>query len=749
MFAAATNHPQVAIALTHLSSVVSSARNGSAGILMPRSGRGQRVVGRKQRPESVEGVTEGEVATKEEILTDHLDIESCMRILMQQDSMTKLSSLLGIPDHDHWKTSYVSAQTFFENKTGFTESMLETPHMESFTIFLKPEVRKLLSQTLTSDYTIQRRYFQREHQRRKTGLGTTSFQKSKLFEMLSGGHKATDRQSLQRILKDESPEIQDKIKVAFAEGIMSKEPQAKESPMKRVYKFLLTFVLLYALYRLLVTLFSKGVDPTSGGFPGLSQGRFEVNPEEVTVTFDDIKGCDEAKEELADIVEFLRNREKFQAVGAKLPKGVLMVGSPGVGKTLLAKAVAGEAGVPFFHASGSEFDEVFVGTGAKKVRQLFSVAKHRAPSVIFIDEIDSVGAKRTNSQIHPYANQTVNQLLSEMDGFSGSSGVIVIGATNKRENLDQALLRPGRFDMEVNVLPPDAAGREEIFQLYLSKVLADPKLDVKRLGLLSRGMTGADINNIVNQAALRAVLQGRNLVTMDDIEYARDKIIMGPAWKNKKVDEKTNWNTAYHEAGHTLVAYYSKDAMPLHKVTILPRGQSLGHTSMVPEEEMHGQTKAQLLAQIDVAMGGRVGEELIFGKDQVTSGASSDFQMATRIATLMVKKLGMSEKVGQRVHVDSMLDGGTSFVSVNDLSPDMQQLIDSEINRILHESYARATEILKSHHKEHKLLSEALMKYETLDKEEIKLVIEGHPLKRIIPEKTTPEKKPDPEKKKS
>lgn len=741
MFSSTTYHPQVAVALTHVGTVINSIRTGGNYVRIPKGGRGHRTVSRSSRPEVIEG-TDREADTKsiKESQENHLDIESCIAILMEQQNLKKLSTLLGVPKTNHWNTNHISAPTFFENKNGFEEKMLEISNNGVVSLFHRPEVIRLLSQNLSPVMLIQRRGYQSEHHSRKSGIGTASFEKSpSMISKLFGSQKPSEKQSLHRILKGEKPDVQDKIKVAFTEGVMSKDQQSSEQTRRKymwtVVKYALVVYILIQLYKIFVV--KGGVQPGGSGFQILQQGVLEVNPDEVSVTFDDVKGCDEAKEELADIVEFLKHKEKFQAVGAKLPKGVLMVGSPGVGKTLLAKAVAGEAGVPFFQASGSEFDEMFVGSGSRKVRQLFSAAKARAPSVIFIDEIDSVGAKRTNSQIHPYANQTVNQLLSEMDGFSGSSGVIVIGATNKKENLDQALLRPGRFDMEVNVLPPDANGREEIFKLYLSKVNAASNLDYKKLGLLSRGMTGADINNIVNQAALHAVLKGNNLVTMDDLEFAKDKILMGPAWKNKKLDEKTILNTAYHEAGHTLVAHYTKEAMPLHKVTILPRGHALGVTSFLPDEELSGRTKAQLLAQIDVAMGGRAGEELKFGKDQVTDGASNDFMNATRIATLMVKKLGMSDKVGQRVHNDSALDGGTAFIQVNDLSPEMQQLIDEEINKILHEAYSRAIDILKSHQKEHMLLSEALVKYETLSKEEIVAVIHGKPLKRTAPAKNS------------
>jgi len=458
----------------------------------------------------------------------------------------------------------------------------------------------------------------------------------------------------------------------------------------------------------------------------------EVNPEDIKITFKDVCGADEAKQELTDIVEFLRDADKFKALGAKLPKGCLLVGPPGIGKTLLARAVAGEAGVPFFHVSGSEFDEIFVGTGAQRVRRLFSAAKMRAPCVIFIDEIDTVGAKRTSSQIHPYANQTINQLLSEMDGFEQNEGIIVLGATNRRDNLDQALLRPGRFDVEVRVFPPDLKGRREIFQLYIEKIMASPDLDLEKLARGTTGFTGADIENMVNQAALKAAIDGASEVTMFHMEFARDKVLMGPAKKNKIPDEDTNWMTAYHEAGHTLVAFFTKDARAHHKTTILPRGMSLGHTSFIPSQEEYNRSRSQLLAEMDVAMGGRAAEEIVYGLDKVTTGASSDFQHATGIATAMVRKLGMSEKVGFRVFGDDAVDGGLSMLKVNEIGPGTTELVDQEIKRLLQESYDRARILLKTHNSELKALATALMKYETLDAEDTKTILEGKKLSKKV-----------------
>jgi ATP-dependent metalloprotease len=334
------------------------------------------------------------------------------------------------------------------------------------------------------------------------------------------------------------------------------------------------------------------------GWPILSRatrGANEISPEDIEVTFDDVKGCDEAKEELQEVVEFLMNPDKFTALGGKLPKGCLLIGPPGTGKTLLARAVAGQAGVPFFYASGSEFDEVLVGQGARRVRDLFKAAKERAPCVIFLDEIDSVGSKRSSSELHPYANQTINQLLNEMDGFVSNEGVIVLGATNRKDDLDKALLRPGRFDTQVEVPHPDVKGRKEILGLYLSKIKHDDSVNVESLAARTTGFSGADLQNLVNTAAIRAAVDNKDWVGMAELEVAYDKQVMGTEWKSRVRPREDLEITAYHEAGHTLVAFFTKDSMPLHKVTILAKGQSGGHTGFTPPESAQWhQTKAQV-----------------------------------------------------------------------------------------------------------------------------------------------------------
>ncbi|KAG2458463.1 YMEL1 metalloprotease, partial [Polypterus senegalus] len=405
---------------------------------------------------------------------------------------------------------------------------------------------------------------------------------------------------------------------------------------------------------------------------------------------------EEAKNELQEVVEFLKSPQKFTMLGGKLPKGILLVGPPGTGKTLLARAVAGEADVPFYYASGSEFDEMFVGVGASRIRNLFREAKANAPCVIFIDELDSVGGKRIESPMHPYSRQTINQLLAEMDG---------------------ALIRPGRFDMQVTVPKPDVKGRTEILKWYLNKIKVDSGVNAEIIARGTVGFSGADLENLVNQAALKAAVDGKDVVTMKELEFSKDKILMGPERRSVEIDKKNKTITAYHESGHAIVAYYTKDAMPINKATIMPRGPTLGHVSLLPENDRWSETRSQLLAQMDVSMGGRVAEELIFGNDNITTGASSDFDSATRIAKMMVTKFGMSEKLGVMTYGDT-----------GKLSPETQAAIEHEVRILLKDSYDRARSLLKTHAKEHKDLAVALLTYETLDAKEIQMILEGKKL---------------------
>ncbi|XP_077562228.1 ATP-dependent zinc metalloprotease YME1L isoform X3 [Haemaphysalis longicornis] len=641
-----------------------------------------------------------------------------------------------------WPASWRSADTFFENKHGFSREELRRGAPVLSCLFLGTSTSAsrfapLPLRPLRMPYQI--RGFKTKIRQSSEGNSALVMKAPDLNERFlglrvrkdkdkqKGASEAEQNERLKALLSSENltPEEQQRLRVAFAEGYLACDPKARTSTKLRVFNI---FRDLLGIILILAILFSFMGELSGGPFRRVLIGTTnEVMPEDIDVTFDDVKGVDEAKQELQEIVEFLRNPEKFSSLGGKLPKGVLLVGPPGTGKTLLARAVAGEANVPFFHAAGPEFDEILVGQGARRVRDLFSTAKMRAPCVVFIDEIDSVGAKRTNSVLHPYANQTINQLLTEMDGFRQNEGVIVLGATNRRDDLDKALLRPGRFDVEVQVPVPDLAGRKEILQLYLGKVkvAADVSLDVLARG--TTGFTGADLENVVNQAALRAAIDAAPAVSMRYLENARDKVLMGPERKSRIPDEEANLITAYHEGGHALVAHYSKEAHPLHKVTIIPRGPSLGHTAYIPEKEHYHVTKAQMLATMDTLMGGRAAEELVFGSEKITSGASSDLKQATALATNMVKEWGMSEKAGVRTFDDDH----SSLIVVNELAPNTAEVIDAEIKRILHESYERAKAILKTHQKEHKLLAEALLKYETLDAEDVKQLLSGKDLGQL------------------
>jgi len=461
------------------------------------------------------------------------------------------------------------------------------------------------------------------------------------------------------------------------------------------------------------------------GFTYMQTKMMNVNQKEILpdqsekkFRFSDVQGCDGAKAELQEVVDFLRSPEKFERLGAKLPGGVLLIGPPGTGKTLLARAIAGEADVPFFFASGSEFDEMFVGVGASRVRKLFAAAKERAPCIIFIDELDAIGGTRVTNDHQPYSRMTLNQLLVELDGFDQTEGIIVIGATNFPEILDKALTRPGRFDSKVHVLLPDVRGRKEILNLYLARSPIAEDVDASILARGTPGLSGADLNNLINQAALRAASLDQALITMVDLEWAKDKIYMGPERKSAVIEEKNRTLVAFHESGHAIVAIFTPDASPVHKATVVPRGSALGYVMQLPEKDELSWSKKQLLAKMDVCMGGRVAEEMIFGEDSITTGASSDMKEATRIARAMVTQYGMSEKIGT-VLIDERQEK---------VSPELQAVIENEVKRLINEAYVRAKKVLGNKAKEHKRLAEGLLKYETLTSDEIKLVMQGKTL---------------------
>jgi cell division protease FtsH len=450
------------------------------------------------------------------------------------------------------------------------------------------------------------------------------------------------------------------------------------------------------------------------------------------VTFADVSGADEAKDELQEIIEFLKDPQKFTRLGGRLPKGALLVGPPGTGKTLLARAVAGEAGRPFFSMSGSDFVEMFVGVGASRVRDLFEQGKAHAPCIIFIDEIDAVGRHRGAGLGggHDEREQTLNQLLVEMDGFESNEGVILIAATNRPDVLDPALLRPGRFDRQIVVDAPDVKGREGILRVHLRKV---PLADDVRVDTLAKGMpgmSGADLANVVNEAALLAARRGRDKVMMEDLEAAKDKIMLGAERRSLVLSEAERKLTAYHEAGHAVIALRVPGLDPLHKVTIVPRGRALGITASLPEEDRHSYSRDFLLAQLVMLYGGRAAEEMIFGPEKITTGAGNDIERATALARRMVTQFGMSEKVGPMAvgDPDHEVFLGRELVQRRELSQETARLVDGELKRFLDEAYSRAVVALKENRDLLESIAEALLERETLDREEIAALAAGRPL---------------------
>lgn len=460
---------------------------------------------------------------------------------------------------------------------------------------------------------------------------------------------------------------------------------------------------------------------------GKSRARLIENNKKVT--FADVAGCDESKQELEEIIDFLKDPSKFQRLGGRIPKGVLMVGPPGTGKTLLAKAVAGEANVPFFSISGSDFVEMFVGVGASRVRDMFAQAKKNAPCLLFIDEIDAVGRHRGAGLGggNDEREQTLNQLLVEMDGFDDNQSVILIAATNRPDVLDPALLRPGRFDRQVTVSNPDIKGREEILKVHVKKVPLAKDVNLTTVARGTPGFSGADLANLVNEAALLAARKNKRKVTLKDFDEAKDKVLMGAERKSMAMDDREKMNTAYHEAGHAICSLYTEGSDPIHKATIIPRGRALGMVQQLPEKDRYSITRQQMMSRLIVAMGGRVAEEMKFGYDAVTSGASGDIQMATNLARSMVTEWGMSDALGPVLYAENSGEVflGKSVTQNQNMSEETVRLVDAEIKRLVTEGYEGARKLLKEKEKEWTMLAEALIEYETLTGDEIKQVIAG------------------------
>jgi cell division protease FtsH len=519
-------------------------------------------------------------------------------------------------------------------------------------------------------------------------------------------------------------------------------PDAKDAPLPKI-KFekedsstmsaTLLSTLPLILIGLMLFLFLRQLQ--AGGGKAMSFGKSKarmLNETQNKVTFADVAGADEAKDEVEEIIAFLKDPKKFQRLGGRIPKGVLMIGPPGTGKTLLARAVAGEAGVPFFSISGSDFVEMFVGVGASRVRDLFEQGKKHAPCIIFIDEIDAVGRHRGAGMGggHDEREQTLNQLLVEMDGFESSEGVIIVAATNRPDVLDPAILRPGRFDRRVTVSRPDVRGREEILGVHTKKtpLAGDVNLEVIARG--TPGFSGADLENLVNEAALLAARQDKDALAMNDFQLAKDKVLMGAERRSMVIKEEEKWNTAVHEAGHTVVALLSKHHHPVHKVTIIPRGHALGVTQYLPEGDQLSMNKDQFEAQIQSALGGRIAEEVFFGK--LTTGASSDLRQVTRMARSMVCDYGMSERLGPITY--GAEDGGSVFLGRDytakqqDYSEHTAREIDQEVRQIVETQYTYVKKLLTERKDAVELIAKALLDRETLDTEELKALLEGREL---------------------
>ncbi len=499
------------------------------------------------------------------------------------------------------------------------------------------------------------------------------------------------------------------------EGVEYKEP----SIWMQLFVASFPILLIIAIFMIFMRQMQGGAGGRGGPMSfGKSKARL-LGEDQIKTTFADVAGVDEAKEEVQELVEYLRDPSKFQRLGGRIPRGVLMAGQPGTGKTLLAKAIAGEAKVPFFSISGSDFVEMFVGVGASRVRDMFDQAKKQAPCIIFIDEIDAVGRHRGGGHGggHDEREQTLNQLLVEMDGFEENDGVIVIAATNRPDVLDKALLRPGRFDRQVYVGLPDIRGREQILKVHMRKVPLDESVEAMVIARGTPGFSGADLANIVNEAALFAARANKRLVTMEDFEKARDKIMMGAERKSMVMSEKDKEMTAYHEAGHAIIGFLMPEHDPVHKVTIIPRGRALGVTQYLPEDDKHSHSRRYLIGRITSAYGGRIAEEIVSGPDGVSTGAQSDIEYATSMARNMVTRWGLSQKLGPLNYGED--EGAYPGMTSQNYSPETSKIIDQEMKSIIDGCYTDAERILEENRDILESMKDALMEYETIDSEQV------------------------------
>jgi len=535
------------------------------------------------------------------------------------------------------------------------------------------------------------------------------------------------------------PEGTDITETLIANDVTVRAEPQEQSGFTTVLMTFLPFLILIGVWIYFMNRMQGG---GRGGAMGFGKSKAKLLTEKHgRVTFDDVAGIDEAKEELEEIVEFLRNPQKFSRLGGKIPKGALLVGPPGTGKTLLARAIAGEAGVPFFTISGSDFVEMFVGVGASRVRDMFEQAKKNAPCIVFIDEIDAVGRSRGVGYGggNDEREQTLNQLLVEMDGFEANEGIIIVAATNRPDVLDPALLRPGRFDRQVQVPNPDIKGREKILGVHSRKVPLGPDVDLRIISRGTPGFSGADLANLVNEAALMAARVGRRFVTMEDFENAKDKVMMGSERRSMVMTEDEKKLTAYHEAGHAIVGLNVPQHDPIHKATIIPRGRALGLVLSLPERDQLSVTYTKYTSKIAMAMGGKVAEELIFGKENVTSGAASDIQQVSKIARAMVTQFGFSDQLGHVDYANEQQSFLGAYQGGAQISPETQEKIDAEVKRIVDEGYETAKRILTEKNEDLHRLAQGLLEYETLTGSEITKVIAGDPLNRGDDDDTTPD----------
>ncbi|MAU86384.1 MAG: cell division protein FtsH [Rhodobiaceae bacterium] len=523
------------------------------------------------------------------------------------------------------------------------------------------------------------------------------------------------------------------------QGVIINVKPIKQSALFSIFISWFPMLLLIAVW----VFFLRQMQGGGKGAMGFGKSKAKLlNEKKGKVTFSDVAGIDEAKEDLEEIVEFLKDPKKFQYLGGKIPKGALLIGPPGTGKTLLARAIAGEAGVPFFTISGSDFVEMFVGVGASRVRDMFEQAKKSAPCIIFIDEIDAVGRHRGAGLGggNDEREQTLNQLLVEMDGFEENEGIILIAATNRPDVLDPALLRPGRFDRQVVVPNPDLIGREKILKVHVKKVKLSEEIDLKVIARGTPGFSGADLANLVNEAALLAARRGKRVITQGEFEDAKDKVMMGSERRTLVMSDDEKKLTAYHEAGHALIAVKQEASDPIHKATIIPRGRALGMVMRLPERDQLSLTREKLKADLAVAMGGRAAEELIFGEDKVTSGAQSDIKMATNMARAMVTQFGMSDILGPLSYGNNEDEVflGYSVAKTQNLSEETQKVVDSEIHRLVEEGHKVATDLVLKFKKELIIIAEGLLDYETLSGHEIDNLLKGITPSRIDSEEEPP-----------